>query len=58
MMTYTITFMNKKGKVKGKVACHTDSTMIYLIENWKVNKKKGICVVTNHKTKEEKIYTK
>lgn len=58
-MKYTITFIKKNGKVKGKVGCNNDNTKNYLINTWKeenaTKKNKGICIIVNNETKEEII---
>ena len=59
MMAYTVTFMSKKGKVKGKVGCNTSQTVNYLVENWINNPDtKGICIVVNNEFATEEVYTK
>lgn len=58
-MKYTIYFLKKNGKVKGKVGCNTYDTMKYLVNNWKENPEtKGLCLVTDNETKDEWVHTK
>lgn len=58
-MKYTIYFLKKNGKVKGKVGCNTLDTVYYLVDTWQVSPdKKGICLVVNNETKDEWTYTK
>jgi hypothetical protein len=58
-MKYTIFFIKKNGKVKGKVGCNTLDTVYYLVDTWQVDPdKKGICLVVDNETKSEWTYTK
>lgn len=58
-MEYTITFMKKNGKIKGKVGCNSEETAQYIVKTWReADDTKGICIVTNHETKEEHFWKK
>ena len=55
-MKYTISFINKKGKVKGIVGANTEKTKNYLINTWSTLGKKGCCKILNNDTMEVTIY--
>ena len=58
-MKYTIYFLKKNGKVKGKVGCNTLETVYYLVNTWQADlNKKGVCLIVDNETKEEWTYTK
>jgi hypothetical protein len=58
-MKYTVYFLKKNGKVKGKVGCNTVETVNHLIMTWWNDPdKKGICLVVDNETKSEWTYTK
>lgn len=57
-MRYTIMFLSKKGKVKGKVGCNTETTVNYLVNTWKAENKKGLCIVRDNEYKTENVYEK
>ena len=50
--------MKKNGKVKGKVGCNNAETAQYLLKNWQDSDKKGICIIYNHETNKEHVWTK
>lgn len=58
-MKYIITFMKRSGKVKGRVGCNSKDTALYIVKTWQdTPEKKGLCIVLNTETKEEKLYSK
>lgn len=57
-MKYTVIFLSKKGKVKGKVGCNTATTANYLVNTWRDDKKKGICIVRDNEYHTENVYEK
>lgn len=58
-MKYTIVFMKKNGKIKGRVGCNSEETLKHIVNNWRDSEDtKGICIITNHKTNKEHVCTK
>lgn len=55
-MKYTISFINKNGKVKGIVGANTEETKNYLINVWATSGRKGCCKILNNDTMEVTIY--
>ena len=57
-MRYTIMFLSKKGKVKGKVGCNTEATVNHLVNTWKSENKRGVCIIRDNEYKTENVYEK
>ena len=57
-MKYTVMFLSKKGKVKGKVGCNTAPTVNHLVNIWRDENKKGICIVRDNEFHTENVYEK